>query len=266
VLFEPSETPYDLRWRMFGIDVRVHPMFWLLSAVLGWSWVDSPGGRVEYLLLWIACVFVSILLHELGHVLVGRLFGAYGHIVLYGFGGLAIGSSALNKRWQRIAVYLAGPGIQLALYGLLLLAEPHLFDLVDNPTWNKWTFLTLYMLMEINLFWPILNLLPIYPLDGGQTSREVCQAISPRHGTRVSLQISIAFAAVLALHALACKLYHQGIPYVPPMGLYAALLFGMLAASSYQMLQAYNEQDRHWDYGDPDDSLPWERERRRERW
>src|SRR5207302_5403914 len=63
---------------------------------------------VSYLLIWIACTFVSILIHELGHVFMGRLFGSHGHIVLYSFGGLAIGSSALRSRWQRIAVYFAG--------------------------------------------------------------------------------------------------------------------------------------------------------------
>ena len=32
---EPQPTPMDLHWRMFGIDVRVHPFFWLFSALLG---------------------------------------------------------------------------------------------------------------------------------------------------------------------------------------------------------------------------------------
>src|SRR5438552_3023244 len=36
-LLEPNETPYDLRFALFGIPIRVHPMFWLVSAVLGWS-------------------------------------------------------------------------------------------------------------------------------------------------------------------------------------------------------------------------------------
>jgi hypothetical protein len=48
-------------------------------------------------------MFISILVHELSHVLMGQAFGAYGHIVLYGFGGLAVGSNQLNVRWQRVA-------------------------------------------------------------------------------------------------------------------------------------------------------------------
>ena len=70
---------------------------------------------MPYLVLWIICVFVSILIHEMGHVLMGRLFGAEGHIVLYSFGGLAIGSKRLADRWQRIAVSFAGPLAQFIL-------------------------------------------------------------------------------------------------------------------------------------------------------
>src|SRR5205807_2354897 len=74
---------------------------------------------IEYVLIWVACMFVSILVHELGHVIAGRLFGTNGHIVLYGFGGLAIGSSALTNRWKRIFVYFAGPLAGFILFGLV---------------------------------------------------------------------------------------------------------------------------------------------------
>src|SRR4051794_3104022 len=99
MLTEPNYTQFDLRWRMFGIPVRVHPAFWLVSAIYGWDFVQ--GGELRLLLVWIACVFVSVLLHELGHVLTGMLFGSRGHIVLYSFGGLAIGSNAVRNRSQR---------------------------------------------------------------------------------------------------------------------------------------------------------------------
>ena len=38
-----AETPYDLRFRLLGIPVRVHPMFWLVSAVLGWQDHESSA-------------------------------------------------------------------------------------------------------------------------------------------------------------------------------------------------------------------------------
>jgi hypothetical protein len=106
VFMDPGQTPYDLRWRMLGTDVRVSPWFWLVSAIMGWSAMEQG---VVYLVLWIACVFVSILVHEFGHVLMGRVFGTDGHIVLYSFGGLAIGSSDLLKR-RRLIQAVQGRG------------------------------------------------------------------------------------------------------------------------------------------------------------
>ncbi len=51
-----AETPYDLRFRLLGIPVRIHPIFWLVSIVLGWRDHNLP-----MVALWVACVFVSIL-------------------------------------------------------------------------------------------------------------------------------------------------------------------------------------------------------------
>ena len=124
-MFEPNATSFDVRFRIFGIHVRVHPLFWLFSAILGWpSGLARNEQRllVPFVLIWIGCVFVSILIHELGHVLMGRLFGSDGYIVLYSFGGVAVGSNDLRRRWQRILVTLAGPLVQLLLFGLTLLA------------------------------------------------------------------------------------------------------------------------------------------------
>jgi stage IV sporulation protein FB len=53
-----APTPYDLRFSLFGIPVRVHPFFWLVSLVMGWS-PHAP----QLMVVWVACVFVSILVH-----------------------------------------------------------------------------------------------------------------------------------------------------------------------------------------------------------
>src|SRR5262249_19430237 len=119
MLHEPDQTQFDLRFQLFGIPVRVHPFFWLVGVILGFRALrDNPGPTgFFYLGLWLAVMFVSILVHELGHVFAGQAFGSNGHIVLYSFGGLAIGSADASERWQRIFVMFAGP-----LAGFLLLA------------------------------------------------------------------------------------------------------------------------------------------------
>lgn len=259
MFFEPSETPYDLRWRMFNVPVRVHPMFWLISAALGWS---ATNRGMQYLLLWVVAVFVSILVHELGHVFMGRLFGSNGHIVLYSFGGLAIGSSNLRSRWQRVAVYFAGPGAGFVLAALLWFGRS-LFT--GNPL-AAWL---LVQMLYINVFWGLLNLLPIWPLDGGQVSREVCSQLFRWKGLNVSLGISIAVAGLLALvksgFVLREGTIHQVAETLPPSvadwwytltypDLFMAIFFAMLAASSFQVYQM-EAQRRRWG----EDEFPWAR-------
>lgn len=253
-LIEPEPTPYDLRFRLLGIDVRVHPFFWLIAALLGWPFFTAREGGFPWLLIWIGCVFLSILVHEMGHVVVGRWFGSYGHIILYGMGGLAVGSSQLHKRWQRILVYFAGPGAQFLLLGLVLLAQRYLLPQVASLWWWKNLTIMLFMLWAINLFWPILNLLPIFPLDGGQISREVCVGISPRKGLAFSLGISGVLSGLLAIH---CLMAQQGRPLIPWLdmigGIWMMIFFAMFSITSFQALHQVNSRN-NWD-----DRMPWER-------
>jgi Zn-dependent protease len=252
-LFEPAETPYDLRWRMLGTSVRVHPMFWLVTAVFGWdAWFTATGGNLVTLLLWVSAVFVSILVHEFGHVLVGRLFGSHGYIVLYSFGGLAVGSNQLERRWQRIAVLLAGPAAQLVLYLALWLLWPPVAVPAREQLTYSWALQE--QLLWINLCWPVLNLLPIFPLDGGQVAREICEGISPSRGTSFALGLSMVVAGVLAIHSFLGR--KSPIPYVPKLGMYAGILFALLCVNSFQALQADTARRRQWS---SDDRLPWER-------
>jgi Zn-dependent protease len=210
-----------------------------------------------FLLIWVACVFLSILLHEFGHIWMGKLFGTDGYIVLYGFGGLAVPSSDVRRRWQRILVSLAGPAIQLVLYGLIWAGRNSL-SLEQKARMSEPMEETLRILILINLFWPLLNLLPVWPLDGGQVSRELFSAASPRDGLRWSLILSIGVAAVLAVNGFAAWQGGPGfLPYVPA-GPWSAILFALLAVQSYQLLQLVQQQPT-WQYEEPDDRLPWER-------
>src|SRR4051794_32591762 len=97
----PAPTAYDLNFRVLGIPVRVHPLFWLVTVVL------SQSQDIRIVLLWTACVFASILVHELGHGLMARNFGGRPSIVLHSMGGLCF-SEAERTPWQRLAVILSG--------------------------------------------------------------------------------------------------------------------------------------------------------------
>jgi Zn-dependent protease len=283
LLAQPDSTRFDLRFRLFGTHVRVHPLFWLLSAVLGWNLTQSPnpvtGNGLGDLALWIGCTFVSILLHEFGHVWAFRAFGNNSHILLHSMGGLAIPDGAPPRRWQRIVVSAAGPGIQLALWGVLvgliwagMLPRPWIFiDVSWLPPLKIDDFPRALMgptplaflvgeLVLINLIWPLFNLLPIWPLDGGQISREVCESLAPGRGTVTALGISLAVCILLAVNELLgmkgeAPLAHVS-RYLRGGSTFNAIFFGLLAFSSFQALQYENSLRRRSSY---DDNLPWER-------
>jgi Zn-dependent protease len=286
---EPSETQFDLRFRLFGISVRVHPMFWLVMAFLGWGGGPNEGAGGQFLLgvlAWVAACFVSILIHEMGHVFMGRLFGSDGHIVLYSFGGLAIGSNALASGAKRALVAFAGPLAQFLLLGVVVLViwfavVPATLRPLLELDWDLYFRLRLALhlsmqqvivrhffegMLFINLFWPLLNLLPIWPLDGGQISREAFAGLMRERGLRWSLGVSILVAGLLALNALSTITTAEGKPLLPlperhrPLipvvgqlfggGWFMVLLFAMLAVQNFQTLRAVEAEQRwrddHW--------------------
>ncbi|MCH8921713.1 MAG: peptidase, partial [Planctomycetes bacterium] len=81
---EPPKTQFDLHFSLFGFPVRISPWFWAMSLLLGFRL-----GNPKLLLMWVGVVFVSILIHELGHALAMRYYGWNARITLYAFGGLA---------------------------------------------------------------------------------------------------------------------------------------------------------------------------------
>ena len=146
----------------------------------------------------------------------------------------------------------AGPAAGLLLWVAVYLALP--FALNENsPPLFEGLLLDLYY---INLIWSLLNLLPIWPLDGGRMSREFFEWLLPQKGTSLALGISFVIAGLLAINALSVHFAKHAlpvldqIPYVNRMGsLYTALLFGLLAFGSFQMLQ-FESRRRPWDRED----------------
>jgi stage IV sporulation protein FB len=226
----PERTGYDLRFRLLGIPVRVHPMFWIISALMG-----SQGSDLSDILIWVGCVFVSILVHEFGHGLTAKAFGYRPSIVLHGMGGLCYSESERQTPWQRLAVLICGPGAGFVLAGLVL---GFVYGL--HPTLNDTGARIVWDLLWINIIWGVLNLFPIWPLDGGQMAQVVLNWISPRNAARWTHALSMATAALLAVVVIAR--FHMVI---------TGLFFVMFAVANYQVLQAIHHQYVH--YGDDAD-------------
>jgi membrane-associated protease RseP (regulator of RpoE activity) len=249
-MFDQSQmqpTPFDLRWQMFGIPVRVHPFFWLVILLLG---PKSPGAAI----LWVFAAFISILVHEFGHALTAKAYGSSTEILLYSFGGLAF--HHLPSAWvgPRIIVLLAGPGAGFLLAALIwigastMLGPPdHTFLEFLTGHWisfgdEQGTRLEIFieLMLRINIWWGILNLLPVNPLDGGQIARTYLTWIFPTKGDFWAGQLSIATAIGVVVFALVLQDW------------YLALLFGLLAFNEFQRLQAVRQrmQEPRWDRWD----------------
>jgi membrane-associated protease RseP (regulator of RpoE activity) len=275
---DPGHSQWDLNFRLLGIPIRVHPMFWLMSVILG-QYPLSHG--VEYLFIWVACVFVSILVHEMGHVIAARLFGVDGEIVLYGFGGLAIPAGQMRHRWQHIIVCFAGPLAGFVFLGLVVLClpalapeewanlknwvqsvrglEPRDKDLLGHIALKREILDDLFF---INLLWGLINLLPIWPLDGGQISRDLFTIVLPRGGASIAFGISLVLCGLLVVNSLMAWSGRPLLPSWVPTGgdrnyLVFIIMFGYLAVGSFMALQEeqarrtwVDERLKRWD---PDD-------------
>ena len=174
---EPDQTPKGQpaqgsigRIRIFGIPIRLHFTFLLLLVFLVFIGV---GGKQSGLTtaLYIAALFASVLLHEIGHALVARWHGVRTtEIVMYPIGGV----SRLEKQpaaRQELLISIAGPLVNLLL-GIGLLASQRNFLPIE--TLRVPTDANLIERIAVgNLLLGLFNLLPAYPMDGGRILRSL---------------------------------------------------------------------------------------------
>ena len=246
VLFQvPPPTRYDLRFTVFGIPVRVHPLFWLITFLFGFS-----ANNLLFTFIWMLVVFVSLLIHELGHAFAFRRYGLRSSIVLHFAGGLTVpesvswGSSLANvalRPREEIFISLAGPFSGFAFAALILggvlatggsVGINWLLGFIPLPAVNSLAFggaflaVLVALLVSVNVFWGVFNLVPVFPLDGGNVARHLLLQYDPRDGVRKSLWLSVIAGGIVAVVGL---VFFNSI--------YMALLFGFLAFQSYQSLQ-----------------------------
>jgi len=231
MLGQAGPTAYDLQFRCCGIPVRVTPWFWLMGVLMGRGYLED--GRPELLIVWVLCLFVSILVHEMGHALLASAFGWPPSVILYHFGGLAMFQPHYGYTAGRsIAVSFAGPGAGFLLYGAVYAVDFLLIQTRTDP--GEIGVHALYQLEWINLWWGLVNLLPVLPLDGGRICQEICQSARPRNGFEIAAMIGMVVAAVTA--AFFFSRHEQ-------YGLFPGILFAILCVENYQMLQQLRGRD-----------------------
>ena len=207
-----------LRFRLFGFPVTVEPWHWLILAFCSDRLLQlNDRETLLEILLFIVAGFLSILIHELGHALMMRRFGCRQvAIVLHAMGGVAISQGGRFSRGQDILVSLAGPALQATCgIAVLLLMAP------GKGNWPPILDQLLILFVMISLFWAILNLVPVYPLDGGQILKG---ALGPR---RIQLTLSISIAVAVTIGILL---------YLTTSRLLFPIMLGFAAWQNYQML------------------------------
>lgn len=182
------------RFSLGGIPVTVEPAFFVIIAILG---IDPNNPEPLFIATWVGIVFVSILLHELGHAVAFRLFGVRPSITLHGFGGLTAGEGQLSPG-RHIIVSLAGP-----LSALFLLGIPAWWlessALVTGADARQ----VLSQVVWVNVGFSLLNLAPILPLDGGAVMLSILDVGTHGRGRRPAEIVSVVFATLLAVVGLA---------------------------------------------------------------
>ena len=196
-----ESTGWALKLRIGDVPVRVELTFFLIAGLLG-----SSLGSVEGVAIWVGVVLVSVLVHELGHAVAMRLSGVGSHIVLHAMGGLTFPAARITSRRKRIAVDLAGP-----LSGILLLGVPAVWlgRTLDNP--SDTVELLIISMVWVNVAWSLVNLLPILPLDGGNVTKEVLDAVTGEKGEVPARIVSIVVAGAAGLYALRSGLVFAGL-------------------------------------------------------
>lgn len=208
-----------MRFRLFGVDVQVQMFFWLTTAFFAYQ--DLIKGRYAMAAVWVAVVFVSVLVHELGHAFAIKRHGIEPEIALHGMGGTTSWMPHPSlTRIDHILISLAGPFAGFALGGLIYAAVRfapgavfRLPPLGQEAVWR---------LLEVNIGWGIMNLIPVLPFDGGHVLE---QALGPRR-VKLTAAISALVAAGVAIAALKFQQW------------YIAMLFGMAAMQSFQRFNA----------------------------
>ncbi len=171
------------------IPIRIHPLFWLLAALIGWF----NSGSILGILIWIGIIFFSVLVHEFGHALTALFFKKKPTIDLVLLGGVTTYSAENLSFGKQFLIVFNGP-----FFGFLLFAAASLF-LSFPISYPPLLIGVLTAVQIVNLIWSVVNLVPVIPLDGGQLLRIALEGFFGLKGIKLSFLIGTCVAGVISL-------------------------------------------------------------------
>lgn len=227
--------------RWFGITVRVHILFLVFLGFrlfqAGAAWRE----QLEFSLM----LFGIVLLHEFGHCFGARsVRGRAEDILLWPLGGLAFAQAPMTP-WAQFVTVAAGPAVNVLfclISGAALVIGRGHFGVLDLPPFHHATtgidsYWQIYARLFFDVNWMLLmfNLLPIYPMDGGQLFQcLIWPFVGLQRATLVACYVGIVGAIGLGLWSLQAG---------GGMLLMIAIFGGMTCVQRLRMLQAGMIQD-----------------------
>ena len=183
--------------RILGIDIRIHGivLLGLLVEYKNLHYLKNSSYLFAFLLFY-SGLFLSILLHEMGHALTAKFFGntVKGIIVFPPFGGIAFIALDNEKPLRNILIYMAGPVVNIILALILLYLYKYAnmknhFLLADE----------LKLIMNVNLLIGFANLIPFYPLDGGRILQNVILLLKSGERKANIITLCVSCACFIAI-------------------------------------------------------------------
>ncbi|MEB3199388.1 MAG: site-2 protease family protein [Synechococcaceae cyanobacterium] len=193
--------------RIRGIPLRIHPTWFVILAIATLAFQEQYRSRFDLTAplgdagLWLIAfatailLFVSVLLHELGHSLVALSQGVrVRDITLFLLGGVASVERDCPTARGALLVAAAGPAVSLLLASLLL-GFSHQFSHLSPPLGAMAS-----QLGVLNLVLGLFNLLPGLPLDGGLIVKALVWQVTGSR--RKGIEVANASGRLLALMAI----------------------------------------------------------------
>lgn len=192
--------------RLFEINIRVHILYfvWMGYRLL------TAGDEWGYALAFLAMLFAIVLMHEFGHCFGARAVGGNAeNILMWPLGGLAYAHAPMTP-WAQFVTVAAGPlvnvvfcvlaaGVLIATTGNWTVCSPNPFagpGFAATPELWQWY---LWVFYWVNLMLLCFNLLPIYPLDGGQLfMTAIWPFVGLHRATEIACKVGIGGAIFLA--------------------------------------------------------------------
>ncbi len=181
--------------RVAGIDLFLHPSFFLLLAFFG------IGGGLESILL-VSAAFGCVLLHEFGHALMARGFGiGTADITLYPIGGVARLRRMPKAPGAELLIALAGPAVNVVI--ALALGAILSLGLLGGPGLDLPVYSFAVTLLGINVGLALFNLIPAFPMDGGRIFRALMSGwLGRERATVIAAGLGRGLALVFGLYHL----------------------------------------------------------------